>query len=111
MASIEQIPDAGIEASHDRKLGVLLLSPEWGYKSRNRLYCYKLDEYRESMENVRTDIPHRTLTEIADALLGVGWVSLEFAASTIHRKAMELGLVSKEDVREFYEQRRIPLSI
>jgi len=106
--------DAGIDASHDRKLGVLLLSPEWGYKSRNRLYCYKLDEYCESMENVRTDIPHRSLSEIADALLGVGWVSLEFAASTIHKRAKELGLLTKEDaqqVQDFYKELRIDITL
>jgi hypothetical protein len=111
---LARLIDAGIDASDGRKLGVLLVSPEWGYKSRNRLYCYKLDDYRESMENVRTDIPHRSLTEIANALLGVGWVSLEFAASTIHRKAKELGLLSKEDAQQvqgFYKERRIDMTL
>lgn len=111
---LARLIDAGIDASHGRKLGVLLLSPEWGYKSRNRLYCYKLDDYRESMENVRTDIPHRSLTEIANALLGVGWVSLEFAASTIHKKAKELELLTKEDaqqVQDFYEERGIDMTL
>jgi len=36
---------------------------------------------------------------------------LEFAASTIHRKAIEQGLLVKEDSQKFYEERKIALSI
>ena len=63
---------------------------------------------------MRTDIPHRSLREIADALLGVGWVSLEFVASTIHKKAKEPGLLTKEDAQQaqdFYKERRIDLTL
>ena len=111
---LARLTDVGIDASHGRKLAVLLLSPEWGYRSRNRLYCYKLDDYRASMENVRADIPHRSLAEITNTLLGVGWVPLEFAASTVHKKAIELGLLAKGEVRQvqgFYEERRIRLTM
>jgi hypothetical protein len=78
---LARLIDAGINASDGRELVVLLLSPEWGYRSRNRLYRYKLDDYRGSRENVRADIPHRSLAEITNILLGVGWVPLEFAAA------------------------------
>jgi hypothetical protein len=111
---LARLIDADIDASRGKKLAVLLLSPEWWYRSRNRVYFYKLDDYRASMENVRADIPHRSLGEITDTLLGVGWVSLEYAASTVHRKAIELGLLTKEEVqqvREFYEEKRIRLTI
>jgi hypothetical protein len=66
------------------------------------------------MENVRVDIPHRSLAEITNTLLGVGWVPLEFAASTVHKKAIELGLLAKGEVRQvqdFYEERRIRLTM
>jgi len=111
---LARLIDAGIDASHGRKLAVLLLSPEWGYNSRNRLYCYKLDEYRESTEKLRADIPHRTLAEITNTLLGVGWVPLEFAASTVHKKAIELGLLDKgeaQQVQDFYDERRMHLTM
>jgi hypothetical protein len=111
---LARLVDAGMEASRGRKLVVLLVSPEWGYKSKNRLYCYKVDEYRASMENVRADIPHRSLGEITNTLLGVAWVSLEFVASTVHKKAKALGMLTREEVQQirvFYEEKRIRLII
>ncbi|MGB9024184.1 MAG: hypothetical protein WCC94_12230 [Candidatus Bathyarchaeia archaeon] len=85
-----------------------------GYRSKNRLYCYKLDNYRGSIESLRADIPHRSLAEITNTLLGVGWVSIEFAASTVYKKAMDLGLLTKgevQQVQDFYEERRIRVTM
>jgi len=108
---LARLIDTGIHASHDRKLVVLLLSPEWAYKSKNRLYYYKLNDYRSSVENIQADVPHRSPEEIANTLLGVGWVSLEYAASTVHKKAAELALLTWEDIQRFYEERRITLTV
>lgn len=108
---LARLIDTGIRAARDKKLAVILFSPESIYCSKSRLYYYKLKDYRESMENLRTDIPHRSLDEITKTLIGTGWVSLEFAASTIHRKAVEQGLLVKEGSHKFYEERKIKFSI
>lgn len=108
---LARLIDTGIRAARDKKLAVILFSPESVYRSKSRLYYYKLKDYRESIENLRADIPHRSLEEITKTLIGTGWVPLEFAASTIHRKAVEQGLLVKEDSHKFYEERKIKLSI
>ena len=108
---LARLIDTGIRAARDKKLAVILFSPESVYRAKSRLYYYKLKDYRESIENLRTDIPHRSLEEVTKTLIGTGWVSLDFAASTIHGKAVEQGLLTKEDSHNFYEERKIKLSI
>lgn len=108
---LARLIDTGIHAACGRKLAVILFSPESLYRSKSRLYYYKLRDYCESIENLRADIPHRSLEEITKTLIGTGWVPLEFAASTIHGKAVEQGLIVKEDSQKFYEERKITLSI
>jgi hypothetical protein len=108
---LARLIDTGIRAARDKKLAVILFSPESAYRSKSRLYYYKLKDYRESIENLRADIPHRSLEEITKTLIGTGWVPLEFAASTIHKKAVEQGLLVKEDSHKFYEERKIKLSV
>ena len=107
---LARLIDTGIRAARNKKLAVILFSPESTYRSKSRLYHYKLKDYRESIENVRADIPHRSLEEITKTLIGTGWVPLEFAASKIHGKAVEQGLLVKENSHRFYEERRIKLS-
>ena len=108
---LARLIDTGIRAARDKKLAVILFSPESTFRSKSRLYYYKLKEYSESIENLKADVPHRSLEEITKTLVGTGWVPLEFAASTIHRKAAEQGLLRKEDSNKFYEERKIKLSI
>jgi hypothetical protein len=108
---LARLIDTGIRAARDKKLAVILFSPESVYHSKSRLYYYKLKDYRESIGNLRADISHRSLEEITKTLIGTGWVPLEFAASAIHRKAVERGLLVKEDSHKFYEERRIDISI
>ena len=108
---LARLIDTGISEARDKKLAVILFSPESAYRSKSRLYYYKLKDYSESIENLRADMPHRSLEEITKTLIGTGYVPLEFAASTIHKKAIEQGLLAKEDSYRFYEERRIKLSI
>ena len=108
---LARLIDTGVRAARNKKLAVILFSPESVYRSKSRLYYYKLKDYRESIENLRADLPHRSLEEITKTFIGTGWVPLEFAASTIHRTAVEQGLLVKEDSQKFYEERKIKLSI
>ena len=108
---LARLIDTGLRAARDKKLAIILFTPDSIYHAKSRLYYYKLKEYRESIENLRADLPHRKLEEITKTLIGTGWVPLEFAASTIHRKAIEQGLVVREDSKKFYEERKIALTI
>ena len=108
---LARLIDTGIRAAREKKLAVILFAPYSLYHAKSRLYYYKLKDYRESSENLRADLPHRKMEEITKTFIGTGWVSLEFAASTIHRKAVEQGLLAKEDLQKFYEERKIALSI
>lgn len=102
--------DVGLKYRGQRKLAVIVLSPEWGY-AKNRLYYYKLRDYHEKPENILEDLPHRSLKEITDNLIGVGWISLERAASLTHKAAILRAIEQQEDVFRFYTERRIQLTI
>lgn len=108
---LARLIDTGIRAARDKKLAVILFSPESVYRPKSRLYYYKLKDYRDSIENLKADIPHRSLEEITKTLIGTAWVPLDSAASIIYRKAAEQGLIVKEDPHKFYEERKIKLSI
>ena len=108
---LARLIDTGIRAARDKKLAVILFSPESVYQAKNRLYYFKLRDYRDSLQNLKADLPHRSFEEITKTFIGTGWVALEYAASTIHRKAVEQGLLDKVDLQKFYEERKIKLSI
>lgn len=108
---IARLIDVGLSSRRGKKLAVVIFAPEWGYNRKNRLYYYKIRDYRESPENIRADIPHRPLQELINGLLGVGWVPLDRAASIVHKAALDSGLEQKEDKSSFYDERRIRLTI
>jgi hypothetical protein len=102
--------DVGIEAVRNRNLIILVISPKWAYESNNRLYYYKLNEYRRAAENIQVDILHRNLDEIRQVALEIGWLSIEDAASTVYAKT-EMYAAKKDLVRQFYQERKINLRI
>jgi hypothetical protein len=108
---LARLIDVGLSSRRGKRLAVVIFAPEWGYNRKNRLYYYKVRDYRESPENIRADIPHRPIQELTDGLLGVGWIPLDRAASVIHKAAIDSGLEQKEGITSFYAERRIQLTI
>lgn len=109
---LARLIDVGLSYGREcgKRLAVVIFAPEWGYHRKNRLYYYKIRDYRESPENIRADLPHRSLEELTNGLLGVGLVPLDRAASVIHKAAIDSGLEQLEDIFSFYAERRIQLT-
>ena len=75
---------------------------------RSRLYCYKMDDYREP-ENIKSALPHRlegkepNWNQIADQ---IGWITFE----DMYRIARDFGtidLMEKDMIQAFMEERKM----
>ena len=106
---LARIVDVGLEqAKHSGKeVLVVLASPSVFYESKNRLYCYKVQEYTNPLL-IQKDIGWRTLSEIKDNVLAVRWVALERLINVLYKDFVHK---DREDALVFFRERNLALTV
>jgi len=103
---IARLIDVGIsEAQRRRKrLIVLLCTPSELYQKRSRFYYYKMQEYSDFL-NIQKDIPWRTIDEIKETLVIVGWISLEDVIKIVYQNSKKYLGPEVVDIDDFFMER------
>lgn len=102
---LARLIDVGLDAAKcsGKEVLVILSTPSALFKSRSRLYYYKLHDYSDPLM-IQKDIIWRSTQEIEDNLLAVKWIALEELISLLYK---EFNHPDKEDAIEFFKERKL----
>jgi len=103
---LARLIDVGLEASNkNKKVLVILSTPRKLFKTKSRLYYYKIKDYADP-KLIQEDLPWRDHAEIENALLAVKWVALEDLIDTLYK---DFDHVDKEKALGFFNERKLKL--